>query len=72
MKKDRSARTILMVTFYLITYITLLYFKATFPVAMLMFAFSPFVLTWMVLSVLKNGIPGKKTFEKYRYEDTEF
>ena len=72
MKKDKSTLPILVATLYLIVYIIFLYGESTLRIAFFMFAFSPVVIVWMVVSVLKRGKPGNRRFENYFYEDTEF
>lgn len=35
----------------------------------IMFGFSPFVVIWMVIRVLKDGVPSEHTFEDRFYDD---
>ncbi|MGD1841383.1 MAG: hypothetical protein ACFB0B_10880 [Thermonemataceae bacterium] len=68
MKGCRNA--ILVTSLYLALYIISPYLGISFQVTAFMFVLSPFLLIWMVLSILINGKASNKTFEEgYFYED---
>jgi hypothetical protein len=46
---------VIFVTVFLFLYVALLQFENTFGIAMLMFLASPFLLVWMVITVLRSG-----------------
>jgi hypothetical protein len=58
---------------YLLLYCVLLQFENTLAFAFLMFAFSPFLLLWMVYTVLKRGkyLGPELGNEEYGYQDKE-
>jgi len=72
MKKDKSSGPVVFMTFYLAVYLVLLLYPATVRLAMFMFSISPFLIVWMVIRVLKHGVPSKRKFEDYFYEDAEY
>lgn len=54
MKKD--IRSIIIASAYLLCYCILLQFNSTRAISFVMLGFAPFVLVWMVYTVLKKGI----------------
>ena len=61
------------VTAYLVIYCELLQFESTKGIAIMMFLFSPFLLFWMVYTVLKHGqYDGKELGdEEFGYQDID-
>ena len=68
-KKKGIAFPIAFATSYLFIYCFLLSFNLNIPLALLLFSFSPVVIIWMVVRILKDGTPSEKTFDEYFYED---
>lgn len=59
-------------TVYLLIYAVSYQIGLPYPVTALMFAFSPVLIIWLVISVLKKGVPSGRTFEEgYFYDDVE-
>jgi len=57
-KKEKAGRdiaSVIAVTFYLVFYCILLQYKVTRDIALVMLGLAPFVLVWMVYTVLKHG-----------------
>jgi len=71
-KKDQGIPAIVIATVYLLTYTILLNIQETYRFASLMLMFSPFLIIWMVLRVLRHGTASKRTFDKYFYDDVDF
>lgn len=70
MKKTRNINfPILFATIYLLIYLIVLYFSLNFRLALLMLSFSPIVLIWMVVRILKGDYTCTKTFDESYYED---
>jgi hypothetical protein len=46
---------VILVSLFLLLYCALLRFDSTFRIALIMFLVSPFLLIWMVVTVLKSG-----------------
>ncbi|MES2329063.1 MAG: hypothetical protein V4539_05625 [Bacteroidota bacterium] len=67
MKKITLAVTIAVI--YLIAYLTAVCASADIKILFGMFILSPFVLIFMVYTVLKHGTPSKYTFDERRYDD---
>lgn len=68
MKKIKT--TISLATIFLVLYIISHHLSVPLAVPMILFCMSPFVMIWMVLSILKDGIPSDKKFsDGYFYED---
>jgi len=61
------------VTAYLLIYCELLQFESTKGIAFLMLLFSPFLLLWMVYTVLKHGQYNGKELgkEEFGYQDID-
>ncbi|MFN8346889.1 MAG: hypothetical protein U0X91_17945 [Spirosomataceae bacterium] len=61
------------VTAYLVIYCELLQFESTKGIAILMFLLSPFLVVWMVYTVLKHGrYDGKELGdEEFGYQDMD-
>ena len=70
--------TISLSTAFLVIYIISHHIDVPFAVPMLLFCMSPFVMIWMVIGILKDGIPSDKKFsdghfyEDYDHENQEF
>jgi len=71
-KKKSNLFPVVIGSAYLVLYILFLLSEETFQLALFMFSLSPFTLIWMVVRVLKYGTPGKKTFDRYFYEDADY
>ena len=57
-------------TAFLIIYLLSYHLNLPLAIPMLLFCLSPFVMIWMVISILKDGTPsGKKFSDGYFYED---
>ena len=57
-------------TVFLLIYILSYHLNVPLAIPMLLFCFSPFVMIWMVISILKDGTPSEKKFsDGYFYED---
>ena len=56
---------------YLVIYVLLLFSESGFGIAFLMLLFSPFLIIWMVLYILKYGKPSSRTFEEAFYDDVD-
>jgi len=70
MKKTSNINfPILFATIYLLVYLVILYFSIDFRLALLMLSFSPLILIWMVIRVLKGNYTCTKTFDESFYED---
>lgn len=62
--------TITLSTAFLVLYIISHHIDVPLAVPMLLFCMSPFVMIWMVISILKDGVPSDKKFsDGYFYED---
>lgn len=61
------------VTAYLVIYCELLQFESTKGIAVAMFLFSPFLVVWMVYTVLKHGRYDGKPLgdDEFGYQDIE-
>lgn len=67
-----SSFSITAVTVYLVVYCILLRIESTQSIGVLMFVISPFLLIWMVYTILKYGVyTGRELAEdeEYGYED---
>jgi hypothetical protein len=71
-KKDKSIPAVIFGTLYLLIYIILLNINPEYHLAWLMLMFSPFLLIWMVLRVLRHGTASKRTFDTHFYDDVDF
>ena len=58
-------------TAILFVYTILAQFYPDSIVIVLIFAMSPFLITWMVYKVLKDGQPSTRTFDEYFYDDVD-
>ena len=62
--------TVALGTAFLVLYILSHHLNVSLVIPMLLFCFSPFVMIWMVISILKDGTPSKKKFsDGHFYED---
>jgi hypothetical protein len=59
------------VTAVLFAYSILSQFYPDSIVIVMVFALSPFLITWMVYKVLKDGQPSARTFDEYFYDDID-
>ena len=71
MKNDRVFVPVIFGTAYLLLYLVLLSFDPAFRLAFLMLLFSPVMLVWMVISILRNGKPSRYHFDDRWYEDMD-
>lgn len=62
---------IFVTTAYLFFYVITPHLGIPYQITALMFAFSPFMVVWTVIRVLKDGKESEKKFEDYFYEDSE-
>jgi hypothetical protein len=69
MKRKSSMVPVLLVTFYLIVYSIITYLQISISLTFLMYATSPFLIVWMVISVLKGGMNDKKVLELKEKEE---
>ena len=60
---------ILFATFYLVLYVACLEILGMTSVVLILFGLSPVVIVWMVIRVLKDGVPSGKTFTDHFYDD---
>jgi hypothetical protein len=58
-------------TSYLIIYTLIAQYEPWQFIAPWLFIFSPFIVLWMVFSILKYGEPSKYTFDERFYDDME-
>ncbi|MCE3259741.1 MAG: hypothetical protein K0S12_1382 [Bacteroidetes bacterium] len=56
---------VILVSLFLLLYCALLRFDSTFRIALIMFLVSPFLLIWMVVTVLKSGRTKTKTIWEF-------
>lgn len=63
---------VLLLTVYLIVYITLIALNLAPGLILFMFSISPILLIWMVYHVLSSDVKVDHTFEEKWYEDGEF
>jgi hypothetical protein len=64
---------ILFTTSYLILFALVPWFGASLETMVILFLFSPFLIVWMVIRILKDGKPsGKKFNEGHFYEDWDY
>ena len=62
--------TVTLSTLFLFLYILSHHLNVPVAIPMLLFCLSPFVMIWMVISILKDGTPSDKKFsDGYFYED---
>jgi hypothetical protein len=71
-KKDKSIPAVIFGTLYLLIYIILLNINPEYHLAWIMLMFSPFLLIWMVLRVLRHGTASSRTFDRHFYGDVDF
>jgi cytochrome c biogenesis factor len=69
MNKKASLVPVLLVTFYLLIYTTITYLQVSVGITFLMYAVSPFLIIWMVVSVLKGGEGETKVLELNEKEE---
>lgn len=67
--KNEIILPVLTGTLYLAVFIFILNFFQESGVHMIMFAFSPFMVIWMAVYILKQGKPSGRTFEEYFYDE---
>lgn len=63
------------VTTYLVVYTILFHLDVSMPVLLLMFAISPFLVLWMVITILKYGVYNGRELgenEEWGYQDKIF
>jgi hypothetical protein len=60
------------VTIFLLVYVTLINTGDHYSWALLMFVLSPFLVVWMVYTVLKYGKPSGKKFTDDFYDDVNY
>ena len=70
MKKIKIVVTI--VTLYLILFQASPFIGFSDIVIFIMFCLSPFIVTYMVFVILKNGEPSKHTFDEKFYDDFDY
>ncbi|MDX2303593.1 MAG: hypothetical protein NW226_12385 [Microscillaceae bacterium] len=64
---------ILFTTGFVYMYTILLLFNTSYVLILLLFSLSHFLIIWMVLHILKDGIGSEKKFsEGYLYEDVNY
>lgn len=63
---------IILVTVYLVCYNASPVFGFSTDIILALYMLSPFLLCWMVYKILKNGIPSKRTFDDYFYDDYDY
>jgi hypothetical protein len=63
---------VLLITGYLIIYITVIGFNLAIGLILFMFSISPLLLRWMVYKVLSSEVKLDHTFEEKWYEDGEY
>ena len=71
MKKDNVLLPVCFGSIYLLTYLVLLSMSVTFHIALLLLLFSPLMLVWLVIAVLRDRRPSRYHFEERWYEDQE-
>lgn len=69
MKMEKEIRAVALASLYLLIYILSFYFSGGLRIALMLFSFSPFVIGWMVMQVLKHGEPSRHTFDEAFYDD---
>lgn len=63
---------ILLTTFYLVLYVACLELLGAGSISLILFGFSPVILIWMVIRVLKDGVPSGKKFDDHFYDDHNY
>ena len=56
----------------MVIYNLLAVFNVSSNVLVTLFIISPFAMIWLVYSILKYGIPSKKTWDDHFYEDYDY
>ena len=67
MKKDNILFPVCLATIYFLVYLVLLSLEPAFHIAWLMMLLSPFVMVWLVVSILRNGRESNYHFEDRWY-----
>ena len=60
-----------LVTAYLLFYLLAPYLGFNDGIVILMYLFAPVAVIWMVIKILRQGIPSRRSFEDYFYEDLD-
>ena len=66
-----SITPVLIVTVILVAYTLLSEFEIAPQLVMMIFLCSPFIIIWMVISVLKSKDTSNRTFDEYFYDDAD-
>ncbi|GAB2785123.1 hypothetical protein GCM10027275_31900 [Rhabdobacter roseus] len=59
------------VTLFLVIYTVLGHWDTNHSLVTVMFIFSPFLMIWLVYTVLRYGEPSERTFDEYFYDDVD-
>lgn len=63
---------IAIVTAYMVFYNATPMFGFSEDTIIAMYLAAPLILIWMVITILKDGIPSERTFEEYFYDDYDY
>ena len=71
MMMKKSITPVLIVTIILVVYTLLAELEMAPELVLIIFLCSPFIIIWMVISVLKSRDTSHRTFDEYFYDDAD-